>query len=854
VRDREEVLRAVAAQSREALLLSVQDDRDPRTRICFVNDAFTDLLGYRTDELEGEPPGVLVGPETDLDTLRRIEVGISRGEVVTAELELADRDGVPTRVEATYRLLETSSGVSWFLASFRDSAERHEAAAALRRSEEWAEALVQGSSDVVMVIDGEGVVSYASPAVREVLGYEAEEVITRPFTDLLHADDAARAPSVLERQPVSRGGRSHEYRIAHRDGGWRVASVRVADRRDDPAVQGYVVNLRDVSARRRAEDLLGEQADLLEAIAKGAPLEITLDKIVRMLERQLDQTLAIIGLLDDDGYIRARAARSVPAEIVDFWDAMPPDRGTGVALRSGMGELYEYDLVEDPRLGPAAGLFATHGFTQARDATLRAPRSGEVVGALTLLHRDTSDLPAAGLELVQRAVNLAAIAVERHRFEARLEYQARYDPLTDLPNRLGLREHIQEALGRLADAPGVVAVLFLDLDRFKVINDAEGHAVGDLVLQQVAARLQSVLEPGEALGRFGGDEFMVVAGPLRRGADATAVAARFAAALRSPVLLPDGDEIFVSASIGIACTSDQADTAESLIRDADVAMYRAKDQGRDQWVVFQSNVDQRAVERLAHERALRSAIEGKQFVLHYQPVVQLSDGSMTQVEALVRWNRPGHDVVMPGAFIPIAEETGLIVPIGWWVLGEAVTNAVAWPTLPGEREVEVAVNLSARQLADTELVEVVADVLDLTGLEPFRLCFEVTESALVHDVAHAVASLDRLKELGVRIAIDDFGTGYATLDYLRHFSMADYLKIDQAFIEGVDRSGSREAAIVSAAITLAKKLGITVVAEGVETLFQMEALRELGCDLAQGFLFSRPLPLDDAVELLASRD
>jgi predicted signal transduction protein with EAL and GGDEF domain len=374
------------------------------------------------------------------------------------------------------------------------------------------------------------------------------------------------------------------------------------------------------------------------------------------------------------------------------------------------------------------------------------------------------------------------------------------------------------------------------------------------VLQQVAARLRGALEPNEDLGRFGGDEFMVVAGPLDRHADAVAVAARCAEALRSPMLLPDGDELFVSASIGIATASDASTAAEALIRDADVAMYRAKDQGRDQWVVFQSNVDQRAVERLAHERALRSAIEGKQFVLHYQPVVQLTDGTMTQVEALVRWNRPGHDLVPPGAFIPIAEETGLIVPIGWWVLGEAVTNAVSWPTLPGGRDVEVAVNLSARQLADTELVEVVADVLDLTGLDAGRLCFEVTESALVHDVSHAVASLERLKELGVQIAIDDFGTGYATLDYLRQFSMADYLKIDQAFVDGVDRVGSREAAIVSAAVALSKSLGITVVAEGVETLFQMEALRELGCDLAQGFLFSRPLPLADAVDLLASRE
>ncbi len=407
---------------------------------------------------------------------------------------------------------------------------------------------------------------------------------------------------------------------------------------------------------------------------------------------------------------------------------------------------------------------------------------------------------------------------------------------------------------KIADEAQGVAVLFIDLDRFKVINDSEGHAIGDLVLKQVAERFEGQLRPGETLGRFGGDEFMVVCGRLRSEREAADAADRFAAELREPLVLADGSTLFVTASIGIAYSADASVPAESLIRNADVAMYRAKDQGRDQRVAFQENLDQRAVEQLALERALRAAIEGRQFELHYQPVVQLSDGSMTQVEALVRWNRPGHGIVLPAAFVPIAEETGLIVPIGWWVLGKAVADAAAWPTLPGEEQVEVAVNLSARQLADAELVEVVSDALEHTGLDPARLCFEVTESALVHDVDHAVASLNRLKGLGVRIAIDDFGTGYATLDYVRHFSMADYLKIDRAFIDGVDRVGSQEAAIVSAAIALAKSLGFTVVAEGVETLSQMEALRLLDCELAQGYLFSRPVPLDDAVLLLSARE
>jgi EAL domain-containing protein (putative c-di-GMP-specific phosphodiesterase class I) len=334
---------------------------------------------------------------------------------------------------------------------------------------------------------------------------------------------------------------------------------------------------------------------------------------------------------------------------------------------------------------------------------------------------------------------------------------------------------------------------------------------------------------------------------------ALAVARRLLAALDAPFVLDDGD-VFVTASVGVAVAADPVTDPEALIRNADVAMYRAKDQGRNQTVVFQELVDLQAVERLALEQALRRGIEAGEFELHFQPVVRLDDARMTSVEALVRWNRPGHGLVPPAEFIPVAEETGLIVPLGWWILEEACAQAASWPDLPDGSEVEVAVNLSARQLGAAELGQVVQLVLDRTGLAPHRLCFEVTESALVRDIEQAKASLAHLSSLGVRLAIDDFGTGYASLEYVRHFSMADYLKIDQSFVDGVDRSGSHEEAIVAAAIALGRSLGLTVIAEGVETLFQMEALRGLDCDLAQGFLFSRPVPYDAAVALLAGQD
>jgi diguanylate cyclase (GGDEF)-like protein len=504
-------------------------------------------------------------------------------------------------------------------------------------------------------------------------------------------------------------------------------------------------------------------------------------------------------------------------------------------------------------------MFARCGYQECRDVVLRTPRSGELVGTLTLYHVVPREVTPFEREVMARAANLAAIAMERHRSESALEYQALYDPLTDLPNRILLARHLAQALDRLATpvsgtASRGVAVIFVDLDRFKVVNDSEGHAIGDLVLAQVAERFLGRLAPNETLGRFGGDEFMVVCDRVADEVEAAAAAERFADALREPVALPDGSELFVTASLGIAFTADATASAESLIRDADVAMYRAKDQGRNQWVLFETQLDHRALERLTFERALRNAVERDEFELYYQPVVRIADGAITKVEALLRWHRPDHGVVEPSAFVALAEETGLIIPIGWWVLSRAVAEAARWPTLPGGQPIEVAVNLSARQLAAPDLLDVVTDELRDSGLPPERLCLEVTESALVDDVDRAVAVLRGLKDLGVRIVIDDFGTGYATLDYVRHFSMADELKIDRAFVEGVDRHGSQEAAIVSAAAALAKSLGFAVVAEGVETLFQMEALRDLRCDYAQGYLFSRPLPLDEVVELILSRD
>lgn len=973
------VFEAVAARSHDAVMVCSSTAEDPVIRIRYVNERFVTNTGYAREELVGQAAGVLVGTDTNLDDLREIEAGLQEGETVARELVLERKDGQAFRAETTYSRTDGADGSTWYVATYHDLSEKAAAEEALWRSEEWAQALIRGISDIivvtdeasvvrwvspslsrwlgyepeemigtrcldlvhpddvdfssrewghvlrdhqreyeptiqrirhkdgsyrrlsvsasnqvehpairgivitasdvtaraeaeellrqreqwaqalvaggsdlVLVCDETGVITYASPALEEILGYPPEEFLGATHVDMVHPDDLDEARNVFGSQapdPTLSG--SHEFRVRHSDGHWRILNVVMTNMLDNPAVKGLVVNVRDVTSRRVVEDLLSEQADLLEAIARGAPLEITLQKITQMIEHVISNASCSIGILDADGAIRVRAAPSLPRQIVSLLDDLDPESAAGLEVRASQGEAIVYDLLDENPLG-STDLFAEHGFVLCRKAPVLAPGSGELLGALTVFHPNTERLSRIEADLLDRALNLAAIAIERRRFESTLEYQALYDPLTGLPNRTLLHSRIKDALTRAGRLDTGVAILFIDLDRFKVINDSVGHALGDQLLMEVTERFKEPLRPGDTLGRFGGDEFMIVCSRVPNEAAAAAAAERFMAKLKEPIRI-DGGEIFVTASIGIAFADDTSVTAESLVRNADVAMYRAKDQGRNQLVVFQANLDLQAVEQLALEQALRHAIDNREFELHFQPVVRLSDGAMTHVEALVRWHRPGQGMVMPGVFIPLAEETGLIVPMGWLILEEACRQAAAWPDLPGGERVEIAVNLSAKQLASPDLMPTVLDVLDRTGLNTNRLCFEVTESALVHDVEQAKAALLKIKELGFQIAIDDFGTGYASLDYVRHFSMADYLKIDRSFVEGVDKEGSQEAAIVTAAIALAKSLGLTVVAEGVETLFQMEALRELDCDLAQGYLFSRPVPIDAAIELLASQ-
>jgi diguanylate cyclase (GGDEF)-like protein/PAS domain S-box-containing protein len=435
---------------------------------------------------------------------------------------------------------------------------------------------------------------------------------------------------------------------------------------------------------------------------------------------------------------------------------------------------------------------------------------------------------------------------DRKRVEAQLAYAAMHDSLTGLPNRPLVLNRLENLLARTGRSGAHSAVLFLDLDRFKLVNDSAGHASGDELLVQVSERLASVTRPGDTLGRFGGDEFVIVCEPLDHPDDAAAVAERLLAALQAPFVLA-GQELFVTASIGIAHALPGDDPGD-LLRDADAALYRAKDHGRAGYAVFDDGMRAQIRQRLDVGNRLRHAVSGDGLFLEYQPVTSLTSGRVVGAEALLRW-RAETGVIRPDEFIPVAEETGLIVPIGEWVMREACRQLAAWQQVAGfPQDAHVSVNVSARQLGQPDFVNAVARALDDSSLLAGQLTLEVTESVLMHDQEAAAATMSALRSLGVQMSIDDFGTGFSSLGYLERLPI-DELKVDRSFVAPLGRR-ERTNAIVESIVQLAHAVGLGVVAEGVEHAAQVELLQEMGCDFAQGYHFARPLAADAALTYL----
>jgi diguanylate cyclase (GGDEF)-like protein len=479
--------------------------------------------------------------------------------------------------------------------------------------------------------------------------------------------------------------------------------------------------------------------------------------------------------------------------------------------------------------------------------TVLIKAKGSAYGVLGVQHDELREFSPEDVSFLQAVANILANAIERHTAEEENRHQALHDPLTTLPNRNLFLDRLGHALAQARRRDASVAVLFVDLDQFKLVNDSFGHAAGDELLSAVAPRIQQALRPSDTVARFGGDEFAVLAEDVTHEHDAIRVAELIAAALTRPFVLRHREH-FVSASIGISIGSG-GETPEALMRDADAALYRAKDRGRGGYEVFDEAMRARVIDHMQTENALRRGLQRGELELHYQPIVSLADRSVVMLEALLRWRHPERGLVGPMAFIPVAEESRLMLPIGRWVLEQACRDATAWQALaPDSPPVGVAVNLSARELADPHLLHSIESAIKLSGIDPSTLRLELSESTLSKESHDPVRTLSALQDIGVRLVLDDFGTGFSSLGYLQRLPLSA-IKLDGAFVQNLT-GGSTDAAIVRALTQMAETLGLDVCAEGIESPEQLAAIEALGCSHAQGFHFSEPVPASELAAFL----
>jgi diguanylate cyclase (GGDEF)-like protein/PAS domain S-box-containing protein len=717
-------------------------------------------------------------------------------------------------------------------------------------------AMIDQVPDYLFVKDLEGRFVMANQAVVHIHGFDTpEQLIGKNDFDLHDAGSAAIFFNIeqnvihLERTMID----MEELVVDANTGAKKwLSTTKVPMRSEQNVVVGLVGISRDITTRKKDDLLRDEQAAVLEMIALNLPLKAVLNRLVLLMESQLDDVLGSILLLDETGqHLTHGAAPTLPLTYSQAIDgiAIGPNVGSCGTAAYRCESVIVSDIPNAPLWRDFRALAASYNLRSCFSTPIIS-HQGSVLGTFAMYSDKVRYPTAVEQNLTQMTTRIAAIAIERQHAEDRISFMAHHDILTGLPNRSLLTDRLTQAMLQTERHNPWVSVIFVDLDNFKFVNDSLGHNAGDMVLKTVAKRMVASVRPTDAVVRLGGDEFIILLTDMAANPDAiSATLHQIKTAIAEPIGFKD--QVFhVTCSMGVATFPQDGTEVETLIANADAAMYKAKDAGRDSFQFFTAEMNTRAHERLALQDGIRQGIARSEFHLVYQPQVDLKSGQIFAVEALVRWQHPTLGVISPIQFIPLAEETGLIVPLGDWVLREACRQNKQWQD-EGHAPITVCVNVSVRQFQDENWTNRVLRTLNDTRLDPKYLELELTESLVMRDVDRAIATMKDLQLAGIGFAIDDFGTGYSSLSALKNLPVSR-LKIDQSFVRNLAQNED-DRTIAAAVISLGQKLNMKVIAEGVETDEQLAFLHENQCDEIQGYHFSRPVTPEALLELLRAQ-
>ena len=704
--------------------------------------------------------------------------------------------------------------------------------------------IVTEAQDGIATLGVDGRVRACNPALERLTGFAGQRMIGSPGLDLLEPVDVNGESVSLSGWAQAAEDPPRELLVSTAAGTKRWLSCSYAKAQGRAGhVDRLIVVARDVSELKHAEALIAGQVAVLEHIAESAPVEQSLDVLVSTLAGFFDGVHSAVLLLDPADLNRPRLVASSGVDVATLrafgaFRLDPRTSMTGAAVTSRL-TIAVNDVRVDAAWRHLSNAVLGMGAEACWAVPILATRDDRVLGVLVIFSptHEAIGRGSGWTDVLERTARIAAIAVTRDEIETQLAHRATHDPLTGLANRLLFLDRCEQALQRRRRTGADIAVLFIDLDGFKLVNDSRGHEVGDQLLITVGERLKAVTRETDTVARFGGDEFAILCEGLSDYPRVVELAARVRHALASPVFL-DGGDLLVPASIGIAAMGKEEDVA-TLMSNADAAMYRAKHLGGNRCEIFKPSLRPPASSRLSVHREMHRGLERDEFYVEYQPLVSLRTGIVTGAEALVRWRHPERGLLAPRDFLPIAESSGLIVPIGERVLNLACRQARRWQgDVHTSHSLRVHINLSPLQFLQSDLAATVAQALETTGAAPETVGLEITESAIMEDTDATVDAMLALKDLGVALIIDDFGTGFSSLTHLKRFPM-DELKVDQSFVAGLCSSDTDEA-IVNAVIALAHSLELTVVAEGVESAEQHNRLQDLNCDVGQGYYFGRP--------------